>query len=116
VNPALFAAWVAGEAIVSWRIVHREHRLPAPGELLAITGLFVAGALVADVWPASAGVITAGLFGLDVAAFFNVWPQGFGGEVTQAETAAAQGGTAAGTGQSTGTTQAPGTSTAAGRG
>jgi hypothetical protein len=90
VNPALVAAWLAGEAIVSWRSVHREHRVPAPGELLGITALFAAGALVADIWPASSTLIVVTLFGLDVAAFLNVLPQGLGGQIAQAE--AAQGG------------------------
>jgi hypothetical protein len=86
-NSALVAAWLAGEAIVSWRVVHREHRVPAPGELLGITGLFLAGALVADVYPAAAGLIVAGLVGLDVAAFLNVLPQGLGKQIGAAETA-----------------------------
>jgi len=89
-NPALVAAWLLGEGIVSWRVVHREHRVPAPGELLGITGLFLAGALIADVYPASATLIVVGLFGLDVAAFLNVLPAGLGKEIAQAE--AAQGG------------------------
>ncbi len=94
-SPALVAAWLAGEAIVVWRSVHREHRVPAPGELLGITGLFMAGALVADIYPAASGLVVAGLFGLDVAAFLNVLPQGLGGEIAQAE--AAQGGGASNT-------------------
>ena len=110
-NPALVAAWLAGEAIVGWRVVHREHRLPAPGELLGITALFVGGALVADVFPKAAGLVVITLAGLDVAALLNVLPLGLGGQIAAAE--AAQGGSG---GQATGTTQAPGTSTAGGRG
>ena len=86
-NPALIAAWLAGEAIVSWRIVHQEHRIPAPGELLGITGLFVAGALVADIYPAASNLIVVGLWGLDVAAFMNVLPQGLGKQIAQTELA-----------------------------
>jgi len=102
-NPALVAAWLLGEGIVSWRVVHREHRVPAPGELLGITGLFLAGALIADVYPASAGLVVAGLFGLDVAALLNVLPQGLGGQIAQAEKAqagntAGEAGSAAGEG------------------
>ena len=91
-NPALVAAWLAGEAIVTWRIVHAEHRIPAPGELLGITGLFLAGALVADIWPRSAGLIVVGLAGLDVAAFLNALPAGLGGQITEAENAQQGGG------------------------
>jgi hypothetical protein len=94
-NPALVAAWLAGEAIVSWRIVHREHRVPAPGELLGITGLFLAGALVADIYPAASTLIVVALFGLDVAALMNVLPQGLGKEISAVETA--QSGTAGNT-------------------
>lgn len=102
-NPALIAAWLAGEAIVSWRIVHTKHRLPAPGELLGITGLFVAGALVADVYPKASGLVVLALWGLDVAAFLDVLPQGLGGQIAAVESAQGSefdGGNAkAGTGQ-----------------
>ena len=86
-NPALIAAWLAGEAIVSWRIVHTEHRIPAPGELLGITGLFVAGALISDIYPAASNLIVVGLWGLDVAAFMNVLPQGLGKQIQTVEQA-----------------------------
>jgi hypothetical protein len=111
VNPALVAAWLAGEGIVTWRIVHRDHRLPAPGELIGITALFLAGALVADIYPKAAGLVVVTLAGLDVAAFLNVLPQGLGGQITEAEAAQTTG-----AGGATGTTQAPGTTTAGGRG
>lgn len=97
----ILAAWLAGEAIVIWRIVHRDHSLPAPGALLGITALFMAGALIADIYPRSAPLVTAGLFGLDVAALLNALPAGLAGQITQAQTASASGGTpAAGTGGS----------------
>lgn len=106
-NPALVAAWLAGEAIVSWRVVHTKHRIPAPGELLGITVLFVAGAIVADVYPKASPLIVLTLFGLDVAAFLDVLPKGLGGQISQVEAAqqadvnaATPGGNArAGTGQ-----------------
>lgn len=91
----ILAAFVAGLAIVGWRDVHSEHRIPAPGVLAGITGLFAVGALVADILPASAPLITAGLFGLDVAALLDVLPAGLGGQISKAETAQA---TAAGGG------------------
>jgi len=83
----ILAAWLAGEAIVVWRIVHRDHTMPAPGALLGITALFLAGAVVADVYPQSARLIMVGLFGLDVAAFMNALPAGLSGQISQAEAA-----------------------------
>lgn len=74
---------------MAWRIVRREHRIPAPGALLAIAGLFMAGALVAEWVPASEKLVLAVLVGLDVAALMNVLPQGLGGQITEATTAAA---------------------------
>ena len=53
----LVAAWLAGMSLVVWRNVHRDHHMPVPGALLGISGLFAAGALVADIWPRSAGLI-----------------------------------------------------------
>lgn len=84
------AAWLAGEAIVAWRMVHRTHRPPPPGALLGITALFAAGALVAEVWPRSAGLVTVTLVGLDVAALLNALPAGLGGQVAQADRQAAK--------------------------
>lgn len=85
----ILAAFLAGEGIVAWRIVHKEHRIPAPGALLAIAGLFMAGALVAEWYPPSEKLILAVLVGLDVAALMNVLPAGLAGQVSQVETAAA---------------------------
>lgn len=107
----ILAAWLAGMGIVGWRLVHQEHRIPAPGAMLAITGLFVAGAMVAEWVPKSEPLVLATLVGLDVAAFLKVIPGGLGAQIAAADTAA--GGE---TSKATGTTQAPGTSTAAGRG
>jgi len=111
VKSGILAAWLAGVGIVGWRIVHAEHRLPAPGVFLGVTGLFLAGALIAEWVPKAETLVLATLVGLDVAAFLDVLPAGLGGQISQAE--AAQGGAGK---QATGTTQAPGTSTAAGRG
>jgi CHASE2 domain-containing sensor protein len=112
VKGGILAAWLAAMGIVGWRLVHNEHRIPAPGALLGITGLFVAGALVAEWVPKSEPLVLATLVGLDVAAFLNLLPGPFGAELTAAEKA--QG--SATSGAATGTTQAPGTSTAGGRG
>jgi hypothetical protein len=91
----LLAAWLVGESLLVWRIVHRDHHMPVPGELLAVTGLFAVMAVVADVFPASAPLVTVGAWGLDVAGFFNLWPAGLGGQV---QTATATGTPAATTG------------------
>lgn len=83
----IVAAWLAGTAIVVWRSVHAEKRIPAPGLLLGISALFVGGALVADVYPPSESLVLAVLVGLDVAALLDVLPAGLGGQVTQAQQA-----------------------------
>ena len=85
----ILAAWLAGLGIVGWRLVHNEHRLPAPGVFRGITGLFLAGALVAEWVPKAESLVLATLVGLDVAAFLNVLPAGLGGQLTQAEQAQA---------------------------
>ncbi len=85
----LLAAWLAGMGIVTWRMVHRDHRLPVPGQMMAITGLFAAGALTADVWPASATLVTVTLWGLDVAALLNALPAGLAQQIGTATAAEA---------------------------
>lgn len=83
----ILAAWLAGLGIVGWRVVHAEHRIPAPGTLLGISGLFLAGALIAEWVPKADTLVLATLAGLDVAAFLNVLPAGLGGQISQAEAA-----------------------------
>lgn len=114
-NRSLGTAWLAGEAIVIWRMVHKDHRPPVPGALLGISALFLAMAVAADMVPAAAGVIALSAWGLDVAALLNALPAGLAGQLAgaQAATARAEG---LGSGTAAGTTQAPGTSTAGGRG
>lgn len=72
-----------------WRIVHRDHALPAPGVLLGISGLFLAGAVIAEWMPKAGTLIMVTLVGLDVAALMNVLPAGLGGQIGQAEQAGA---------------------------
>jgi hypothetical protein len=86
----LAAAWLAGVGLVSWRMVHRDHRMPVPGTLLGISGLFAALALISDVWPASAPLVTVTAVGLDVAAFYEAIPAGLGGQITKAEQSTAK--------------------------
>lgn len=86
---AFVAAWLTGEAIVIWRIVHRTHRPPPPGELFGISALFLGLGLVAEYQPA-AGLATAVAWGLDVAALFSALPAGLGGQITRSEQVSAQ--------------------------
>lgn len=86
----LVAAWLAGMSLVVWRNVHRDHHMPVPGALLGISGLFAAGALVADIWPRSAGLIAVTFVGLDVAAFMQALPAGLSGQINQATAASAK--------------------------
>ena len=83
----LVAAWLAGMSIVSWRMVHRDKKMPVPGTLLGVSGLFAALALVSDVWPRATGLVTLTAVGLDVAAFLDVIPAGLGGQIARAEQA-----------------------------
>jgi hypothetical protein len=78
------AAWLAGEAIVIWRMVHRDHRMPVPGTLLGISLLFAGLGLAAELAPRAAPVITLGAWGLDIAALLNALPAGLGGQLNQA--------------------------------
>lgn len=80
----LLAAWLVGESLLIWRIVHRDHHMPVPGELIAVTGLFAGLAVIADVFPTTTGLVTVGAWGLDLAGFLNLWPAGLGGQVNTA--------------------------------
>jgi hypothetical protein len=90
VRAGFVAAWLAGTGLLVWRQVHRDHRLPVPGQMVAVTGFFAGLALVADVVPASAGLVTMTAWGLDLAGLLNLWPQGLGGEVQESVTAGTQ--------------------------
>ncbi len=86
----LAGAWLAGVAIVGWREVHSSGHLPVPAALLGVTGLFAALGIIADVWPASASVVTLAGWGLDIAGFLQVLPAGLFGQVGQAQAAEAK--------------------------
>ena len=94
----LTAAWLLGEGLVIWRQRHAAGGLPVPGKLLAVTGLFAGLALVAEVVPRSAGLVTAVAWGLDVAGVLNLWPQGLGGQVGTAASTGTAGAKAAAAG------------------
>lgn len=78
------AAWVAGMAIVVWRNTAVNKRLPVPGALLGVTGLFAAMGLVADIAPQSRQVVTWVAWGLDLAGLLNILPAGLSGQISQA--------------------------------
>jgi hypothetical protein len=78
------AAWLAGEAIVVWRIVHKDHRIPVPGALLGISALFAGLALTADIFPAWGKPLTLAAWGLDLAAFYQALPAGLNGQLNKA--------------------------------
>lgn len=82
---SLVAAWLFGEAIVIWRLVHRDHHMPVPGELWGITGLFALLGGAAEIFPQAGTVIVMAAWGLDVAGFLNVLPRGLGGQISQAQ-------------------------------
>lgn len=86
---AFVSAWLVGEAIVIWRMVHRDHRPPVPGALLGITALFAGLGMLAEYAPA-AGLATAVAWGLDVAAFANALPAGLSGQITAAQESTAR--------------------------
>jgi hypothetical protein len=84
VRGSLAAAWLIGEGIVIWRYTGRNHRIPPPGVLLGITGLFAALGLLAD-FQATAGIAVAAAWGLDVAALMSALPAGLAGQVTKTQ-------------------------------
>jgi len=87
------AAWLVGMAVVVWRQVHIQHHMPVPGALAGVTGLFAGLAVIADVSPSAAPVVTLAAWGLDVAGVLNILPAGLSGQLSQAaqtETTAAQ--------------------------
>lgn len=83
-SKGIAAAWLVGEALIIWRLVHHDHRPPVPGQLLGVSILFAGMAIAADVFPRAEQVIVLSAWGLDVAAFLNLWPKGLGGQVEHA--------------------------------
>jgi hypothetical protein len=71
-------AWAVGEGIIVYRSIRTSHAPPVPGALLASSGLFVLLALLAQ---AQQGRILATTlaWGLDAAAFFNLYAPVTGG-------------------------------------
>jgi hypothetical protein len=85
----LAAAWITAEGIVAWREVQKSPgRLPVPGAMLGVTGLYLVLAIAAGYGPAKFPV-TALAWGLNVAGFLNVLPGGLFGQIQQTQTSEA---------------------------
>lgn len=93
----LLAAFIVGEGLYVWRVVHKYHRPPVPGDLLAITAMFAVLGFAADYEPA-APFVTAVAWGLDIAGFLRLFPNGLGEQISKTEQTAAAAGPAAATG------------------
>ena len=76
-------AWLVGEGIITYRVVHYQHRAPLPAEVLASSGFFVLAAGVAEINP-TVGTLLA--VGVDIAAVMNL----FGNPATAKSVAADQ--------------------------
>jgi hypothetical protein len=83
-------AWLAGEAMIIYRSFKNNHRPPMPGQLLASSGLFAALGLLGESSQASflAGALA---WGFDAAAFLNLAPEIFTGNVNTAVATAEEG-------------------------
>jgi hypothetical protein len=95
----LVAAFVAGEALYVWRVVHVYHRPPVPGDLLGITAFFAVLGFASELGKEAATLAAAIGWGLDVAAFLRLFPAGLGEQISKAqaaEAAATQGSATAG--------------------
>ena len=65
-------AWAVGEGIIVWRAA-RKGTPPLPSALLASSGLFVGCAILGEAAPTLA---TALAIGVDLAAIFQLFPEG----------------------------------------
>ena len=81
---ALAGAWLAATGLVIWRQLHGNPHVPVPGTLLAVTGLYAALGITADMVPQARTFIVLTAWGINVAGLANLWPAGLGGEVQQA--------------------------------
>lgn len=80
------AAWLLGTGIGVYRQVIQSHRMPVPGNLLALTGFFAALALIGDVVPNSRRVVTLVAWGLDIAGILQLLSSGpLSGQVATAQ-------------------------------
>lgn len=71
----LIAALV-GEGILVFRAYKRSKRLPLPGEILGVSGLFALLGILAEFQPTLATTLAVGF---DVAGLLNAWPASIAG-------------------------------------
>jgi len=64
-------AWLAGEGIIVYRTVSKDHLPPSPGRLLASSGFFALLAIIAKMGPGAQRAATLMAFGLDIAAILQ---------------------------------------------
>lgn len=74
----LIAALV-GEGILVFRAYKRSKRLPLPGEILGVSGLFALLGILAEFQPTLATTLAVGF---DVAGLLNAWPASIAGTPT----------------------------------
>ena len=67
-------AWLAGESLIIWRSVVKNHHLPVPGTLLGSAGFFAILAVVGQYEPARMAA-TATAWGFNLAAVLNLLPE-----------------------------------------
>lgn len=73
----IILAWLIGEGIIVYRSVAQQKSPPVPGALLATSGLFVLLAILAE-YDKARFLATALAFGVDIAAFLDLWGVGGG--------------------------------------
>ena len=64
-------AALVGEGILVFRSYKRSKRLPLPGELLGVSGLFALLGILAEFQPTLATTLAVGF---DIAGLLNAWP------------------------------------------
>ena len=80
------AAWLLGTAIGVYRQVTRSHRMPVPGNILALQAFFAALALIGDVIPPARRVTVLLAWGLDIAGILQLLSSGpLAGQVATAQ-------------------------------
>lgn len=70
-------AALVGEGILIFRAYQRDKRLPLPGELLGVSGLFAMLGILAEFQPTLATTLA---IGFDVAGLLNAWPKSLTGD------------------------------------
>ena len=84
----LILAWIAGESIVIYRNWKTDHRPPMPGQLIAVSGVYLGAALLTSAGPSGPLLGGAVGWGMTIAAFLNLAPSLTGGSTTSKTTSA----------------------------